>query len=691
MLRFTFTVFLAVMLLPAVAHADHVTELETIDVAASRAERDDRITISADTLADPAADTAAILKRFPGANVNSNGPLTGIAQYRGMFGDRINVLIDGSSLVSGGPNAMDTPLSYMPRSRLESIEIYRGTAPVSSGIETLGGTISASSRLSRFGNGEEFRIHGDAGGGVHSVDNGYSMTGLVSMANHGHRLHAATAREYGNDRDFPGGTVRASRYERDVYDLGYGFRTGVHEFSLDYRRNETGPSGTAALPMDIEFIDTDIFRGGYQAKLGTVGLEARLSYNDVAHRMSNFTLRDPVNPLMRRYTLAEANGGSYSLQADLPLAAGNLVVGTEGKLANHDADIFDPDNAMFLVRNFNDVSRDLYSIFSEWAGPLAKHLRLQFGARYTRVNMDAGVVDGTPAQIMPAAGMLRDGFNDADRSRSDDNVDLATRLNFDLNDDLSLLAGAARKTRSPSYQERYLWLPLQSAAGLADGNNYVGDINLSPEVAYEAEFGFDWRPGRLYFAPRVFYRHVDDYIQGTPATDPAVIMVSTMTGDPTPLRFSNVDAQFYGFDAEWGAQLAERWFLDGIVTYVRGERRDIDDDLYRIAPLNTTLALTHRRTRWSWTLEGQLYAGQEHVSATNGETASGGYGLLNFYGRYSIPEQGVTISAGFDNLLDKQYRSHLAGTNRVINSDVAPGLRLPGDGINGYLRLALHW
>lgn len=678
-------------LLPVVSHADHVEQLEPLDVAASRYEQGERIYVDAETLPSAAPDTAAMLKRVPGANINFNGPLTGIAQYRGMFGDRVNVVVDGSSLITGGPNAMDTPLSYIPRQRLQSIEVYRGIAPVSSGMETMGGTIQAESRLSSFTNQDRFEFHGDSTAGVHSVDGGYSLSGLASMANRNHRVHAAVTREYGDDREFPGGTVRASSHERDVYDLGYGYRLDDHKFSFDYRRNETGPTGTAALPMDIEFIDTDIFRAAYETSLGSIGLKAALAYNDVSHRMSNFLLRDPVNPMMLRYTLAEADGGSYALEANMPVAGGNLVLGIDGKQANHDADIFNPDNAMFFVNNFNNINRDLYSVFGEWTGRPTESLQLELGVRYTHVAMDAGTVDGTPARMMMAAQTLRDNFNNADRSKTDNNIDLVSRLRYALNDDLSLVAGAARKTRSPSYQERYLWLPLQSTGGLADGNNYVGNINLDPEVAHEVEFGIDWRSGRTYLSPRLFYRHVDDYIQGVPATDPAVIMQSTMSGDPTPLRFSNVDARFYGMDAEWGLQMAERWFLDGVVTYVRGERRDIDDDLYRIAPLNTTLALTHRRARWSATLEGQFYAGQDNVSATNNETATGGYGLLNFYGQYALAEQGLTITAGVDNLLDKQYRSHLAGINRVINSDVPAGMRLPGDGINGYVSISLHW
>ena len=35
------------------------------------------------------ADLANWLTSVPGANVNSNGPVTGIAQYRGLYGDRV--------------------------------------------------------------------------------------------------------------------------------------------------------------------------------------------------------------------------------------------------------------------------------------------------------------------------------------------------------------------------------------------------------------------------------------------------------------------------------------------------------------------------------------------------------------------------------------------------------------------------
>ena len=95
-------------------------------------------------------DAAELLRRAPGANVNRNGPLTGIAQYRGMYGDRVNVQVNGMNITTGGPNGMDPPLSYIPRGQLESLEVMRGIAPVSSGVETIGGTIIANAKTSSF-------------------------------------------------------------------------------------------------------------------------------------------------------------------------------------------------------------------------------------------------------------------------------------------------------------------------------------------------------------------------------------------------------------------------------------------------------------------------------------------------------------------------------------------------------------
>ena len=183
--------------------------------------------------------------------------------------------------------------------------------------------------------------------------------------------------------------------------------------------------------------------------------------------------------------------------------------------------------------------------------PNGKHQDLgrwnvELGLRWTHVAMDADQVDALMARMRPPLRGLRDDFNASDRSQDDDLIDFVAVVSYSLSDTMGIEAGIARKNRAPSHQERYLWLPLESTAGLADGNLYIGDVNLDSETAWQFELGFGWHTDIVDFTPRIFYHHVDDYIQGVAATDPRVIMIATMNGDATPLRFANVDARLWG-------------------------------------------------------------------------------------------------------------------------------------------------
>jgi len=254
----------------------------------------------------------------------------------------------------------------------------------------------------------------------------------------------------------------------------------------------------------------------------------------------------------------------------------------------------------------------------------------------------------------------------------------------------TLTLGLGHKTHSPTYQQRYLWIPLQATGGLADGNNYVGDIDLKPEQAWQLDAGVEWKASRGSLQPRAFYQRIDDYIQGVPSTDRRVIMVSSMSGDPTPLQFANVEAEIYGIDLFWDFRISDNWGLEGTASYTRGKRRDIDDNLYRIAPPNARTTLLYTPARWTFRLENIAYARQKYVSETNGEQETAGYGLLNLSARYDF-KGASSIAFGISNLLDKYYLNHLNGVNRVRDSDVAVGDTLPGRGRSAYVNLRFDW
>jgi iron complex outermembrane receptor protein len=97
------------------------------------------------------------------------------------------------------------------------------------------------------------------------------------------------------------------------------------------------------------------------------------------------------------------------------------------------------------------------------------------------------------------------------------------------------------------------------------------------------------------------------------------------------------------------------------------------------------------------TAESVLVARQDNISRTivkneprSSNAPTPGYGLMNLYGQWRIQDH-LQIRIGAENLLDRQYTNHLAGFNRVNDSDVPLGVRVPGPGINVFLQVRYNW
>lgn len=651
----------------------------------------DRRTIELDETVGIAPDSATLLRKAVGANVVSNGPITGMAQYRGMSRFRVSSRIDGGVISPGGPNWMDPPLSYAPAAHLDTLEVYRGIAPVSAGQETIGGVVNARTWTGEFAESDTV-LSGRARVGSQSVNNASLVSSALVLASPTQRFKVSGLTEQADDGAFPGGKVRPSEYQRQRYDAGYSLRRGPHTVSVNYGRSDTGDAGTPALAMDIRNIDADLYRLDYEFSGERFSLTARAYGSDIDHGMSNYHLRPPPASLAAyRRNITDARNRGFAIE----LRTGDWTVGIDGHDETHNSDIDNPNNPGFFVRSFADAGRRIVGAYVEHRFTHGNDWSLELGARLNQVHSDADTVDATPASMgMPPAVALRDAFNDADRSRRDRNVDWVVKAYRPAGERTVWYAGLARKSRSPAYQERYLWLPLQATAGLADGRTYTGNPDLDPEVAHEIELGFDWNGERSAIAPRFYYRHIDDYIQGIPSTNPAAIsFVAMMNGPeaPPPLEFHNVDAVFYGVDVDWRYRLNQQWALHGVINVVRGERDDRDDDLYRLAPANAVVELTYHRRDWEFAVEALAYAAQNKVSAVNGEQPTAGYAVWNIKGQWSITD-GLKLGFGVDNLADREYADHLAGTNRVLgNPDLASGQRLPGFGRNAFARLDVVW
>ena len=447
--------------------------------------------------------------------------------------------------------------------------------------------------------------------------------------------------------------------------------------------------------MDIRFFDSGFVRGGVTADAGGWSLDLSLAHARIDHGMNNFDLRPAPAPMRLRETFAGSETWTVHASGERALGAGVLSIGADLEDAEHDVTITNPANAGFFVTPFPDIKLRRAGAFAQWEGP-AGPVDLYAGARLDAYEAEAGTPSLGPVLPM-GPRMLAGAFAASDRNWDDVTLDALTRISWEAAPGLVWRAALSRKNRAPGYVERFGWLPIPASGGLADGNTYVGDPDLAVETATAGEIGFDWSgapAGRAaYLRATAHLSHIEDYIQGTPAdpATPGVVdtpleRVSAMNGDPTPLRFFNVDARLYGLDADFGLDLPGAWRADGVLSVVRGERRDVDDDLYRIAPSNLRVSLSCEEARWIAGLEALAVAEQDRVSAENSESATPGYVILNAFARADLSET-VRVSLGAENLLDHRYREHLAGFNRNSGLGVPVGERLPGPGLGLWLRL----
>ncbi|MEM8845041.1 MAG: TonB-dependent receptor [Pseudomonadota bacterium] len=650
------------------------------------------------------SDTATAMKQVPGGNVHGNGQISGQTYYRGVFGPRMNVLIDGRNIESGGPNWMDPPLHYAPNTLVESIEVQRGIDSISNG-STIGTTVDVKLKSSNFTDSEEFSTEADLAVSGHSVDTGYNAGAIIGVSNDTHRFHITGSRDDGNSYRTGDSRISGTEYERDSVGAGYGFQfNDSHEISFDARYVGSKDTGTPALPLDLDFFHSQFYNSRYAGEVNNFLVEIDIYHTEIDHRMNNFELRDPPDfnigpnppPFQdedRRVVNVDSKDTGAKLALTHDLYAGEITFGVNASSSEHGSVVTDPDFDAFRVVNFNDAEADYYGAFTEWNGTV-NNIDVEIGIRYQRVETDADDVSITPVILVPAV-RLADAFNASDRSQTDNNIDWVIKGIIPVSDELNFVAGYARKTRSPSYIERYGWIPLNVNAGLGDGNNYVGDVDLDPEWSNQFELGLQWADNRAFINPSVYYQRINNYIQGVPTDDPDVVFVSSLNGDPTPLQFANVDAEIYGIDTDWGYQLNDQWGLSGQASYIRGKRKDISDNLYNIAPPTASLAITRFFGNGSATIEGVAVARQTKISDTitddplnpnNSNSETAGYGLINVFGEYnpvSLPN--TAFQVGVENLLDREYTDHLNGFNRANGNGFTIGERLPGPGINAFV------
>jgi len=674
------------------------------------------------------SDTASLLQDLPGVSLAGAGGVSSLPGIHGLADDRLRVKVDGMDLIAACPNHMNPPLSYVDPSSVGSVKIHAGVTPVSVGGDSIGGSIILETLPPAFaGPGQGFLLQGEAGSFYRSngAAKGANLTAAfatesLNVSYAGSTAQAGNSRAGGNFKTFtatgnPGVTLpldgvgssgflarnqslgAAWRGARDLLDIKLGWQDIPHEYFPNQRMDMLGNTGHRA---NLHYLG--------QRSWGA--LEARVYRETVDHYMNfspdkQFWYGTPATiPGMPMNTDGLNTGGSLKANVELG-KRGVLRIGGEYQHYRLN-DGWSPSGggmAPYTFLNINNGRRDRAALFGEWEDRFGDRWTAMFGLRYEQVDMNADPVHGYNLNLFPVvatpAGMMnqtRDAanFNNQDRNRTDHNLDWAGSARFTVDATSGYEVGFARKVRSPNLYERYSW----SSAGMmaimnnfvGDGNGYLGDPALKPEVAYTLSVTGNWhssdQSSELRATPYITY--VRDYIDAIQWNGATYQRAATrVTNQFAVLRYVNQDARIWGVDVSghlalggtaWGS-----WALKGLLGYTKGTNVDSGDGLYNIMPFNGKMTLSQALAGWSSALEGQWVGAKTRVSTERNELKTGGYTLFNL--RFAYVWNRVRLDLAVENLFDKLYTSPLGGAytgqGRSMGINSIPwGIGVPGPG-----------
>lgn len=658
------------------------------------------------------ADTASLLQQAPGVNSQGAGGISSLPVVRGLADERLRVQVDGMDLLPACPNHMNPALSYTSPALVGSVRVFAGVTPVSVGGDNIGGTVQMDSAPLRFAQpGEGALLTGEAGtfwrsnGQAHGTDVSATLANdIFSMRYSGSTAQSdnyqaggafkpvASGRESGPL--LPGDEIGSSAFKAHNQHLDVGWRYAQHLLQISGAWQNAPFEGFPNQRMDMTGNKNVSYNLRYSGQYAWGDLRAQAWQQTTEHRMDMGPDRHYYGTGMPMNTWARTQGAS--VQGNVLLSERDTLrlgaeysqhllydwwppVGASGSMAP---------NAFW---NINAGRRHKTNFYTEWETAWNPRWISLLGVGHSQVMSDAGPVQGyntTGAYALEAAS-----FNSRTRQRTDRNWDVTGLLRYTPDATQTYEAGLAHKTRSPSLYQLYPWSSNSMAIGMnnfaGDGNGYLGNLQLQPEVAHTASLSGDWHDAeekpRWGLKSTAYVTHVRNYIDANRCCN---YQGNIGNSDFVMLQYANHTARLYGLDLSGHAQIASSplWgnlAVRGKLGWVRGINTDTGDGLFSIMPLHGKLLFEHTLGRWSSALEWEGAAAKTRVSEVRNELRTSGYGLLNLRTGYAW--KNLHIDAGIDNLFNRLYYPPLGGAyvgqgRSMMLNTMTWGAPVPGKG-----------
>jgi len=637
------------------------------------------------------SDTASLLKDLPGVALATGGGVSSLPVVHGLGDDRLTIYVDGMCLTSACANHMNPPLSYIAPSNVSKIGVKSGVSPVSYGGDNIGGSILVESDQPVFASpGTELKESGRVSTYYRSISRSAGAAFSSAVANSNISFGVTGSIDHANDyKDGHGNTVTSTYYESRNLGATFAVKGDSSLLTIKGGHQSIPDQGFVNQWMDMVDNNASFFNAGYQSSVTWGKIDAKAFWENTYHKMDSGKdkLAIPAVQTGMAYMPMETRGidTGYSLKVEIPFAEKNIMrLGNEFHRFTLN-DSWPPVAGSMMMSpntfvNINDGRRDRYSVFAEWESKVSKEVTTNLGVRGELVKMDTGNVQGYNTGMMYAADAKA--FNTQDHARNDNNLDITALVKYEPASNATYEVGFARKTRSPNLYERYAWSKSFMCSGMinwfGDGNGYVGNLDLKPEVANTLSLTADWHDSEhtswdLRVTP--YYTYVNDYVD---------VNVLSLKATGNTLQFANHDARLYGVDISgnvgiWETGSFGHGQIIGNIGYVHGRNLDTGNSLYHMMPLNGSLTLEQKLAGWTNAVELQLVDGKTEVDPLRKEPTTFGYALLNL--RTAYQWKNLRLDFGITNLFDKFYYLPLGGIN--YDQNLARKRLLPFESVAG--------
>jgi iron complex outermembrane receptor protein len=666
-------------------------------------------------------DAASLLDGVPGVSLYGSGGVSSLPAIHGMADDRVHVLVNGMTIDSACSNHMNPPLSYLAPANVGRVTVMAGITPVSMGGDSIGGSIAADTPPPEFAEpGRGVLTHGSFSAFHRS--NGVVSGGNASASVATESFRVSYTGSYIHANDYTNGAgvmVKSTFYDSMDHALQLAVRRGDSVTLIDLGVQKIPQQAFVNARMDMTSNRASFANLHYDNVFGWGRFEARAYYEHTTHEMN--ILRDKI-PGMNMPMDAKGTNLGYSINAEIPLSPRDtLRVGNEFRrfLLN---DWWPPVSATVgsmgpdTLWNVRNGTRDRIGTYIEWETRRGKGWTALLGVRSDIVRMNTDSIAGynmsTTATGSAAYYADATEFNSRDHNRIDINFDMTALAVYEPVSSWSYEVGYARKTRSPSLYERYLWVKRSNMSvhmngWFGDANGYTGNLDLQPEVAHTLSATAGWHdPAKKEWELKVtpYFTRVQDFVDvnrcpviaNSNGCTAANLVAATGFVN---LQFANHEARLYGVDGSGHLPLVSSgrlgsFVLSGVLGYVRGKNLDNGGNLYHMMPFNARLTLEHRRGPWSGAVDLQAVDSKQDVQAVRNELSTAGYALVNFRASYQwhLPgfDQGhLRLDAGIDNLANRNYVLPLGG--RYWVGDKTGSSSVPGMGRTFYGGLTLNF